>query len=321
MKLLYVPGIALTLLAADASAADEIKSGPQPGQFVGPPFNPLHATGPDEGKRVDLVEKNGANPVAIIFAREVNGPLVSLIKKIDEATGMNRDSHLASFVVFCSDDDGMDNRLKDLAAKEKLKNTILTVLEPSGPRGYRIAADADVTVVLYSRKMVKANKAFRKGELTEADVEKVLFELDTILPEKKGEAMDLAVYAPTDLKWTDAPAILPRGAKVAILEGDPTKEGPFVMRVKLPDGYKIPPHTHPKPERLTVISGTVYIGMGAKFDPDKGREMPTGTFGTWPAGMKHFVWAKGETIIQLHGTGPWTLTYVKPEDDPRTGRR
>jgi hypothetical protein len=84
MKLIYAPGIALALLAAGAGAADEIKSGPQPGQFM-VPFNPLHATGRDEGKRVDLVEKNGANPVAVIFAREVNGPVISLIKKIDEA--------------------------------------------------------------------------------------------------------------------------------------------------------------------------------------------------------------------------------------------
>jgi hypothetical protein len=156
---------------------------------------------------------------------------------------MNSDRHLASFVVFCSDDDGMDNKLKNLGAKEKLKNTILTLHQPSGPHGYRIAADADVTVVLYTKKVVKVNKAFRKGELKEANIEKVLFEVDKVLPEKKGEAMDLAVYAPTDLKWTDAPAILPRGAKIAMLEGDPTKEGPFVMRVRLPDGYKIPPHT------------------------------------------------------------------------------
>ena len=68
---------------------------------------------------------------------------------------------------------------------------------------------------------------------------------------------------------------------------------------------------------VTVISGTFYIGMGDKFDPEKGRAMPAGSFGTWPAGMKHFVWVKGETVIQLHGTGPWSLTYVNPEDDPR----
>ncbi len=139
--------------------------------------------------------------------------------------------------------------------------------------------------------------------------------------EKKGEKMDLAVYTPKEMKWSEAPAILPRGAKVAVLEGDPGKEGPFVMRVRVPDGYKIPPHIHPKAERLTVISGTFYVGMGDKFDADMGKEMPAGAFGTWPAGMKHFVWAKGETVIQLHGTGPWSLTYVNPDDDPRKGMK
>jgi quercetin dioxygenase-like cupin family protein len=133
----------------------------------------------------------------------------------------------------------------------------------------------------------------------------------------KGEAMDLAVFAPRDLKWADAPPILPRGAKVALLEGDPAKAGPFVMRVRMPDGYRIPPHTHPKRERVTVVAGTFHVGMGDKFDADKGRAMPAGAFGTWPSGMKHYVWAEGETVIQLHGTGPWSLTYVNPEDDPR----
>jgi hypothetical protein len=135
--------------------------------------------------------------------------------------------------------------------------------------------------------------------------------------DKKGEATDLAVYTAKEMSWTDAPPVLPRGAKVAVLEGDPSKEGPFVMRLKMPDGYKIAPHTHPKPERVTVISGTFHVGMGERFDPDKGREMPAGAFGTWPAGMKHYVWTKGETVIQLHGVGPWSLTYVNPEDDPR----
>src|SRR5476651_228264 len=107
---------------------------------------------------------------------------------------------------------------------------------------------------------------------------------------------DLMIYPAAEIKWMDAPPSLPKGAKLAILEGDPGKEGPFVFRVKLPDGYRIPPHTHPKPERITVISGTFNIGMGEKFDDSKGRAMPAGTYGQWPAGMKHFVWAKGETV-------------------------
>jgi hypothetical protein len=87
------------------------------------------------------------------------------------------------------------------------------------------------------------------------------------------------------------------------------------MRLLMPDGYKIAPHTHPKVEHVTVISGTFNLGMGEKFDESAGRAMPAGTFGFWPAGMKHFAWAKGETIIQLHGIGPWTINYLNPADD------
>src|SRR5438094_6656330 len=109
---------------------------------------------------------------------------------------------------------------------------------------------------------------------------------------KKGDKMDVAIYTPKEIKWVNAPPSLPAGAKVAVLEGDPGKEGPFVMRARMPDGYKVPPHTHPKPERVTVLSGTFYIGMGEKFDAEKGTEMPAGAFGTWPAGMKHCAWVK-----------------------------
>lgn len=130
-----------------------------------------------------------------------------------------------------------------------------------------------------------------------------------------------ALYPPDKIEWQDGPASLPKGAQIAILEGNPNKEGSFVFRVKVPDGYRIPPHTHPKPERVTVISGTFHIGMGEKFDQRKGEVMPAGTYGTWPAGMKHYVWVKGETVLQFHGTGPWEIKYVSPEDDPRNQKR
>ena len=126
-----------------------------------------------------------------------------------------------------------------------------------------------------------------------------------------------ALHRPDTIKWQDGPPSLPPGAKIAVLEGDPTKPGPFVFRVKVPDGYKIPPHTHPKPERVTVVSGTFNLGMGEKFDATKTEALPTGTYGTWPAGMKHFVWVKGETVVQFHGDGPWVIEYVNPADDPR----
>jgi quercetin dioxygenase-like cupin family protein len=128
---------------------------------------------------------------------------------------------------------------------------------------------------------------------------------------------DAMLFRAAEIKWQEGPASLPNGAMIALLEGDPSKEGPFVFRVKLPDGYRISPHTHPKTEHVTVISGTFHIGMGDKFDATKGQAMPAGTFGYWLAGMKHFAWAKGETILQLHGVGPWSITYVNKADDPR----
>ena len=128
-------------------------------------------------------------------------------------------------------------------------------------------------------------------------------------------------YSAADLKWQDGPPSLPAGAKVVMLEGDLAKEGPFTLRALLPDGYKIPPHTHPKIEHVTVISGTFYLGMGEKFDQSAGHEMSAGAFGFWPAGMTHFAWTKGETIIQVHGVGPWGITYLNPADDPRNARK
>jgi quercetin dioxygenase-like cupin family protein len=125
------------------------------------------------------------------------------------------------------------------------------------------------------------------------------------------------LVTPDDLKWVDGPATLEKGAKMVILEGNPSKEGPFVMRVKLPDGFRIMPHTHPKDERVTVLQGTLYLGMGATFDEKAAKAMPPGSYGRTEAGMKHFGWVKGETILQLHGTGPWTIDYVNPKDDPR----
>src|SRR3981081_3061947 len=111
-----------------------------------------------------------------------------------------------------------------------------------------------------------------------------------------GHTADSDLFETDAMKWRQGPPSLPKGAMIAVLEGNPTKEGPFVFRVKLPDGYRVPPHTHPQTERVTVISGTFNIGMGAKFDEKATKVMAAGAYGSWPAGMKHFVWTKGETV-------------------------
>ena len=141
--------------------------------------------------------------------------------------------------------------------------------------------------------------------------------LAALLVTPPGKEPDHVVVTPADVKWVDAPASLPKGARVAVPEGDPAKDGPFVMRVKLPDGTRIMPHTHPGDERVTVLGGTLYLGMGARFDEKRVTEMPAGAYGRTRAGVQHFGWVKGETVLQLHGTGPWAVEYVSPADDPR----
>jgi len=129
------------------------------------------------------------------------------------------------------------------------------------------------------------------------------------------------MLTPADLKWGDPPPGLPAGAKLAVLEGDPTKKGEFTVRLQAPDGYKVAPHTHPTAEKITVISGTLFLGSGAKFDESAAKELSQGSFGIMPAGMQHFAWAKGDTIIQIHGPGPFQIKYVNPADDPRNAKQ
>lgn len=118
-----------------------------------------------------------------------------------------------------------------------------------------------------------------------------------------------------ELKWVDAPPSLP-GAKIAVLEGDPKKKGPFTVRFKFPADFKAPPHWHPSTERVTVLSGAVYLGLGDTFDTAKGQALSAGSYGVVPAKTPHYGWTKEETIIQLQGTGPWAITYINPADDP-----
>ncbi|HJS47341.1 MAG TPA: cupin domain-containing protein [Gemmatimonadales bacterium] len=124
------------------------------------------------------------------------------------------------------------------------------------------------------------------------------------------------VALPDAVTWMSAPPILPPGATVAILEGDPAKPGPFTMRLRMPDGYRIAPHFHAALEHVTVLSGSFLVGMGGKWDAAALKSLPVGSFGVIPPGMQHFAQARGETVIQLHGIGPWGLTYVNPADAP-----
>jgi len=122
----------------------------------------------------------------MIFAREVSDSLTSLVKKIDAATAANSKCKMGSFVVFCSDDDdALKGKLKDLAAKEDLKKIVLTIDQPDGPKAYKVAKDAEVTVILYNQRKVESNHAFKKGELDDKAIEAIVADLKKILPEKK----------------------------------------------------------------------------------------------------------------------------------------
>jgi hypothetical protein len=171
-------------LLADGVRAEELKSGPQTGETVPGPFHPLNCTGETAGEKVCLYCKNGPNPVAMIFARETSPALTNLIKKIDDITIKNKDASMGSFVVFLSNAQKLEAELKDLAKREKLKECVLSIDNPAGPQGYKVAQDADVTVVLYTKGTVKANHAFKKGALKDEDIDRIVADVSKILPAK-----------------------------------------------------------------------------------------------------------------------------------------
>jgi len=125
------------------------------------------------------------------------------------------------------------------------------------------------------------------------------------------------IVAPDAVKWGPAPAALPAGAEVAVLYGDPGKDGQFAMRIKLPQGYSVPPHSHPKPEVVTVISGVFKLGMGETADAKRAQPLAAGSFAALEPGTAHFVFSDEVTVIQINSVGPWGIDYVNKADDPR----
>lgn len=163
-------------------AGDAVKSGPQVGELLPGPFHPFNVTGEHAGEKHCLYCEMGPNPVAMIFARTVTPDLTNLIKKIDAETVKNSKKSMGSFVVFVSNSETLEKDLKNLAKKEALKSTILSIDPLPGPTDYKFAKDADVTVVLYVEAKVKANHTFRKGELNEQAITRIVNDIPKILP-------------------------------------------------------------------------------------------------------------------------------------------
>lgn len=119
------------------------------------------------------------------------------------------------------------------------------------------------------------------------------------------------------VEWGPAPPSLPPGAQAAVLLGSPAKEGPFVLRLRFPAGFVVPPHRHSKDEFVTILSGSLTIQSGETVDRASLEGLPPATFIHLPAGMPHYLWAEEDSVVQVNGVGPFDVTYVDPKDDPR----
>jgi quercetin dioxygenase-like cupin family protein len=122
-------------------------------------------------------------------------------------------------------------------------------------------------------------------------------------------------------KWGPAPAILPAGAQMAVIRGDPNKAGEFVVQMRFPDGYRIPPHTHPTNEDVTLLEGMFSVGMGKTEKPDSMRMLHPNDSISLPANQPHYARAMGATLVQVRSMGPFAMTYVNPADIPPAARK
>jgi hypothetical protein len=181
-KVLFVAAVAAAAVLGGYAYADHVKSGPQAGEQVPGPFHPLNCTGESAGQKACLYCKNGTNPVAVVFARSTDCPeTAKLLKKLDEATKAHAKQNMGSFAVYLTDDDKAADKVKAIAEKEGLKDLVLAVDNPTGPAKYKIEKDADVTVLLYVDHTVKANHAFKKGELKDADIDAIVKDVEKIV--------------------------------------------------------------------------------------------------------------------------------------------
>jgi ketosteroid isomerase-like protein len=188
------------------------------------------------------------------------------------------------------------------------------------PTGSNVAASGDIGYTSGSYEM-SAGGATEKGKYVtvwkkEGDAWKVTQDIFNSDAAPTAPAATHAMVAAAELKWGDPPPVLPAGARLAVVSGDPSQAGPFVVRLQTPAGYRIAPHWHPGVENVTVLAGAVALGMGEQFDESKMTTLPVGGYGSLPAEMRHYFMAKSAATIQVHGMGPFVVNYVNPADDP-----
>lgn len=187
----------------------------------------------------------------------------------------------------------------------------------SGDLGYVTGSFALTTNDSAGKPAVEHGKyitVYRKQADGQWKVIRDIFNSDAPPPDSSQHVM---VGNAATLSWQDGPPGLPAGAKFAVLAGDPTQPGIFTLRAQLPAGYRVPPHWHPTAENVTVLSGTLAVGMGDQFDTASMTDVRAGGFVTLPPDMRHYVTARSATTLQIHGHGPFAITYVNPADDPR----
>jgi hypothetical protein len=188
----FVVLIAATLVCSFgiAAGADALVSGPQAGSKLPDVFQPLplNVTNADlpsyAGTKGDYTEQFGANPVVLVFGRKITEPLTNLVKKLDAEVGKNKATRLKAVVVMLSDDDGLEQTLSELSKRQGIRRVSLATMSDE-PKHYKLSQEADVTVILYKRRKVEANHAFRKGELNEKSIETILADVSKVVSRKR----------------------------------------------------------------------------------------------------------------------------------------
>jgi quercetin dioxygenase-like cupin family protein len=188
-----------------------------------------------------------------------------------------------------------------------------TMLRPAESHAVQNIGDTTIHVLNIELKLSGAAPAMTAHGSNKADM------TDMAMP-AAAHMRDHIFVTPQKQDWVAGPAALPPGVQMMSIEGDPTKPGPFTARFKTPANYTIPPHWHPRDEHVTVLSGTLYMGTGDALDRAHSTALPAGSYAVMPAKMHHFAYADEPVVIQLHGEGPWGITYINPSDDPRSNR-